>query len=83
MLTRIWPCCSGGTLLLDTVNLDTGAGRVTPRDEKMATILMKSSPPLGQAEYFDYCLRIPTLNMLTGKLQMFKILFTLNAGLPE
>jgi len=41
-----------GTLLLDTVNLDTGAGRVTPRDEKMSAILMKSCP-LGQAQYFD------------------------------
>ena len=41
-----------GTLLLDTVNLDTGAGRVTPRDEKIAAILMKSCP-LGQAQYFE------------------------------
>jgi exopolyphosphatase len=41
-----------GTILLDTVNLDPGAGRVTPRDEKIAGILMKSCP-LGPAEYFD------------------------------
>lgn len=42
----------GGTLLLDTVNLDTSAGRVTPRDEKMAAILMRSCP-LEQAHYFE------------------------------
>lgn len=41
-----------GTLLLDTVNLDSGAGRVTPRDEKMSAILMKFCP-LGQAQYFE------------------------------
>ena len=41
-----------GTILLDTVNLDPAAGRVTPRDEKIAAVLMKSCP-LGQAEYFD------------------------------
>lgn len=41
-----------GTILLDTVNLDPEAGRTTPRDRKIAGILMKSCP-LEQNDYFD------------------------------
>lgn len=41
-----------GTLLLDTVNLEPNACRVTPRDEKMAAIFMKLCP-LEQAHYFE------------------------------
>jgi len=41
-----------GTILLDTVNLDHEAGRVTPKDEKIAAELLKKCP-LGQTEYFE------------------------------
>ncbi len=41
-----------GTILLDTVNLDPAAGRVTPKDEKIAGVLMKSCP-LEQDVYFN------------------------------
>jgi len=41
-----------GTILLDTVNLDPSAGRVTPKDEQIAGTLMKSCS-LGQDAYFD------------------------------
>lgn len=34
----------GGTILLDTVNLNPGAGRVTPADEKIAAVFLKSCP---------------------------------------
>jgi exopolyphosphatase len=40
-----------GTILLDTVNLDPAAGRVTPKDEKIAQILMMHCP-LEQEIYF-------------------------------
>ncbi len=41
-----------GTILLDTVNLDPSAGRVTPKDEDIAGFLLKSCP-FGQGAYFD------------------------------
>lgn len=42
-----------GTILLDTVNLDHGAGRVTPRDEQTASVLMGFCPiDQNQTEYF-------------------------------
>ncbi len=41
-----------GTILLDTVNLDPAAGRVTPKDEEIAGVLMKSCP-LEQEVYFN------------------------------
>ncbi len=40
-----------GTILLDTVNLDPEAGRVTPKDEVVAKTLMKTCP-LGQDQFF-------------------------------
>lgn len=41
-----------GTILLDTVNLDPGAGRVTPKDEAVAKILMKTCS-FEQDHYFQ------------------------------
>jgi len=59
-----------GTILLDTVNLDTSACRVTPRDEKMAAILMKSCS-LGQAQYFK---KIQKAKFNTADLGTFDLL---------
>jgi exopolyphosphatase len=41
-----------GTILLDTVNLDVEAGRVTPKDVKIVAELLKNFP-IEQSEYFE------------------------------
>ena len=41
-----------GTILLDTVNLDTEAGRVTPKDVRIAAQLLKKFS-IEQSEYFE------------------------------
>ncbi len=41
-----------GTILLDTVNMDPAVGRVTPKDEKIANILMPLCHP-GRQLYFN------------------------------
>jgi len=41
-----------GTILLDTVNLDTEAGRVTPKDIRIADQLLKKFS-IEQSEYFE------------------------------
>ncbi|MEN8210598.1 MAG: DHHA2 domain-containing protein [Thermodesulfobacteriota bacterium] len=41
-----------GTILLDTVNLDPEAGRVTPKDDKVAGELLKKCS-IGQDKYFE------------------------------
>jgi exopolyphosphatase len=45
-----------GTILLDTVNLDTEAGRVTPKDVRIVAELLKKFP-IDQSEYFEYIQR--------------------------
>ncbi len=41
-----------GTILLDTVNLDVEAGRVTPKDVRIVAELLKNFP-IEQSEYFE------------------------------
>ncbi len=41
-----------GTILLDTVNLDTEAGRVTPKDVRVVAEILKKFP-IEQSEYFE------------------------------
>jgi exopolyphosphatase len=60
-----------GTILLDTVNLDPAAGRVTPRDEQTASFLMRSCPVVEQAEYFN---KIQTAKFNTANLKTFDLL---------
>ncbi len=59
-----------GTILLDTVNLDPAAGRVTPKDEEIAGILMKSCP-LGQDTYFN---KVQEAKFNTAELGTFDLL---------
>ncbi len=50
-----------GTILLDTVNLDTEAGRVTPKDVKIVAELQKKFP-IEQSEYFE-CIQREKFNV--------------------
>lgn len=59
-----------GTILLDTVNLDHGAGRVTSRDEQTASVLMGFCP-VDQTEYFD---GIQAAKFNTSSLSTFDLL---------
>lgn len=60
-----------GTILLDTVNLDHKAGRVTSRDEQTASVLLRSCPVIDQTEYFN---KIQAAKFTTAGLKSFDLL---------